>query len=30
VLPGVGHFAADQMPDRVSELLLAHVRAYPA
>jgi pimeloyl-ACP methyl ester carboxylesterase len=29
-LPGVGHFAADQMPDRVSELLLAHVSAYPA
>jgi pimeloyl-ACP methyl ester carboxylesterase len=30
VLPGVGHFAADQAPDRVSELLLAHVAAYPA
>jgi pimeloyl-ACP methyl ester carboxylesterase len=30
VLPGVGHFAADQAPDRVSELLLAHVEAYPA
>jgi pimeloyl-ACP methyl ester carboxylesterase len=30
IFPGVGHFAADQMPDRVSELLLAHVRAYPA
>jgi pimeloyl-ACP methyl ester carboxylesterase len=29
VLPGVGHFAADQAPDRVSELLLAHVAAYP-
>ena len=28
-LPGVGHFAADQVPDRVSEMLLAHVRAYP-
>ena len=27
VLPGVGHFAADQAPDRVSELLLAHVAA---
>ena len=30
VLPGVGHFAADQAPDRVSELLLRHVAAYPA
>ncbi len=30
VLPGVGHFAADQAPDRVSELLLAHVAAHPA
>ncbi len=30
VLPGVGHFAADQAPDRVSELLLAHLRAFPA
>jgi pimeloyl-ACP methyl ester carboxylesterase len=29
VLPGVGHFAADQTPDRVSELLLAHVATYP-
>ena len=29
VLPGVGHFAADQAPDRVSELLLRHVGAYP-
>jgi pimeloyl-ACP methyl ester carboxylesterase len=29
VLPGVGHFAADQTPDRVSELLLQHVAAYP-
>ena len=28
-LPGVGHFAADQVPDRVSEMLLAHIRAYP-
>ena len=25
VLPGVGHFAADQAPERVSELLLEHV-----
>jgi len=24
-LPGVGHFAADQVPDRVSELLLRHL-----
>jgi pimeloyl-ACP methyl ester carboxylesterase len=30
VLPGVGHFAADQTPDRVNELLLQHVAAYPA
>ena len=29
VLPGVGHFAADQAPDRVSELMLEHVRTYP-
>jgi pimeloyl-ACP methyl ester carboxylesterase len=29
VLPGVGHFAADQAPDRVSELLLRHVATYP-
>jgi len=25
VLPGVGHFAADQVPEKVSELLLAHL-----
>ena len=30
VLPSVGHFAADQLPDRVSELLLQHVAAHPA
>jgi pimeloyl-ACP methyl ester carboxylesterase len=30
VLPGVGHFAADQVPERVSELLLAHVASHPA
>jgi pimeloyl-ACP methyl ester carboxylesterase len=30
VLPGVGHFASDQAPDRVSELLLRHLKAYPA
>jgi pimeloyl-ACP methyl ester carboxylesterase len=28
-LPGVGHFAADQAPDRVNELLLEHVAAHP-
>jgi pimeloyl-ACP methyl ester carboxylesterase len=30
VLPGVGHFAADQVPERVSDLLLRHVATYPA
>jgi hypothetical protein len=30
VLPGVGHFAADQAPNRVNELLLRHVAAYLA
>jgi pimeloyl-ACP methyl ester carboxylesterase len=29
VLPGVGHFAADQAPERVREMLLQHVAAYP-
>jgi pimeloyl-ACP methyl ester carboxylesterase len=29
VLPGVGHFAADQVPDRVSELLLRHLARHP-
>ena len=29
VLHGAGHFAADQMPDRVSELMLAHIRSHP-
>ena len=29
VLPGVGHFAADQAPDRVNELLLQHIATYP-
>ncbi len=29
VLPAVGHFAADQAPDRVSELMLEHLRDYP-
>jgi len=28
-LPRVGHFAADQVPDRVSALLLAHVASHP-
>jgi pimeloyl-ACP methyl ester carboxylesterase len=28
VLQGVGHFAADQVPDRVSELLLRHLARY--
>ena len=28
VLPGVGHFAADQEPERVSELMLAHIGAH--
>lgn len=29
VLPGAGHFAADQMPDRVSEMMLDHIRSHP-
>jgi pimeloyl-ACP methyl ester carboxylesterase len=29
VLPGIGHFAADQAPERVSELLLRQVAAHP-
>ncbi len=29
VLPGGGHFTADQFPERVSELLLAHLAAHP-
>ena len=29
VLPGVGHFAADQAPERVTALLLAHLAKYP-
>ncbi|MEI9901927.1 MAG: alpha/beta hydrolase [Hyphomicrobium sp.] len=28
VLPGVGHYAANQVPDRVNELLLAHLRQH--
>lgn len=30
VLKGVGHFAAEQVPERVTELLLAHLTAHPA
>jgi pimeloyl-ACP methyl ester carboxylesterase len=30
ILPGVGHFVADQAPDRLNELLLAHLAAHPA
>jgi pimeloyl-ACP methyl ester carboxylesterase len=30
VLPGVGHFSADQVPGRVTELLLQHIRRHPA
>jgi pimeloyl-ACP methyl ester carboxylesterase len=29
VLPGVGHFATDERPARVNELLLAHLAAHP-
>jgi pimeloyl-ACP methyl ester carboxylesterase len=29
VLPGVGHFAADQQPDRVTELMLQHLAEHP-
>jgi pimeloyl-ACP methyl ester carboxylesterase len=29
VLPGVGHFATDQAPDRVNELMLPHIAACP-
>src|SRR4030095_16969159 len=29
VLRGGGHFVADQMPARVSELMLAHIAAHP-
>jgi pimeloyl-ACP methyl ester carboxylesterase len=30
VLPGAGHYAPDQMPDRVSALLVEHLSAHPA
>jgi pimeloyl-ACP methyl ester carboxylesterase len=29
VLRNVGHFAADQAPDRITELLLQHIAAHP-
>lgn len=29
-LPGVGHFIADQAPDRLNQLLLAHLSEHPA
>jgi pimeloyl-ACP methyl ester carboxylesterase len=29
ILPGGGHFVADQSPDRVNELLLQHIANYP-
>ena len=28
-LPDVGHFAAEQVPERVSELMLEHLRTHP-
>src|SRR5712691_2947479 len=30
ILPGIGHFAADQAPERVNALLLAHLARHPA
>lgn len=30
VLPGIGHFSTDQVPGRINELLLEHIRANPA
>jgi len=30
VLPGIGHFVADQAPDRLNQLLLAHLVQHPA
>jgi pimeloyl-ACP methyl ester carboxylesterase len=30
VLPGIGHFAAEQSPAQVTTLLLAHLAAHPA
>jgi hypothetical protein len=28
-LPGIGHYAADQQPARISELLLDHLTCHP-
>jgi pimeloyl-ACP methyl ester carboxylesterase len=30
ILPGVGHYAADQVPDKVNALLLEHLARHPA
>jgi pimeloyl-ACP methyl ester carboxylesterase len=30
VLPGIGHFSTDQVPERVNALLLQHIARYPA
>ncbi|HEY2134365.1 MAG TPA: alpha/beta fold hydrolase [Xanthobacteraceae bacterium] len=30
ILPGIGHFVADQVPERATALLLAHLAAHPA
>jgi pimeloyl-ACP methyl ester carboxylesterase len=30
ILPGVGHYAADQVPDKVTALLLEHLAGHPA
>lgn len=30
VLPGIGHFATDQIPDTINRLLLEHLRAHPS
>ena len=29
ILPGIGHFVADQAPDRLNALLLAHLSKNP-
>ncbi len=29
ILPGVGHYAADQVPERVNALLLEHLARHP-
>ena len=28
-MPGIGHFPADQAGERVSELMLEHIRSHP-